>query len=122
MGNLIRSRPKAKVTLLSLLAKKLGDPKRRVAQHNADVFCDVLVHHLLMSAVTTREVRQLTHQSGLPQWALYICITFLNQLQLDKRTTPDLAPQLVETYCYLFENDVCQGSGSTASSRSTVKL
>eukprot|EP00586_Coscinodiscus_wailesii_P000831 CAMPEP_0172488012 /NCGR_PEP_ID=MMETSP1066-20121228/17358_1 /TAXON_ID=671091 /ORGANISM="Coscinodiscus wailesii, Strain CCMP2513" /LENGTH=949 /DNA_ID=CAMNT_0013254979 /DNA_START=160 /DNA_END=3009 /DNA_ORIENTATION=+ len=120
VGNLLRSRPEAEATLLSLLANKLGDPKRRVAQRAADVLRDVLVHHPLMSAVVTREVRQLAHRSGLPPRALYNCVTFLNQLQLDKQTTPDLAPQLVETYFSLFETAVRQGSGSCDGS-STVK-
>ena len=80
-----------------------------------------------MTAVVTREVRQLAYRPNLSSRALYNCVVFLNQIKLtpavdgtaatggndddkdrggrrgDVRTSPPLPASLIETYFKFFE-------------------
>mmetsp|Transcript_46612 Transcript_46612/g.56422 ORF Transcript_46612/g.56422 Transcript_46612/m.56422 type:complete len:80 (-) Transcript_46612:554-793(-) len=57
--NKSRSRPEAKGTQLFLQSDKRTNPKQHVAQCTGIVPHNVLIHHPLMCAVVTREMRKL---------------------------------------------------------------
>jgi ribosome biogenesis protein MAK21 len=144
-SSLLRSTPEGEMQLLGMLVNKLGDPSKKIAAAAGHELRRVLDQHANMQVVIAREVsvfittligsskkmrflilafylvlqvQQLAHRPHLSPRALYNCIIFLNQLQLNAETkqngTKDarsnkapkqssLPSSLINTYFRLFE-------------------
>lgn len=114
-ASLLRSVPEGESQILGLVVNKLGDPQRKTAAAAGHELRAVLKAHPNMQVVIAREVQQLAHRPHLSPRALYNCVAFLNQLQLDRlEETPaegasvgaesgSLPAALITTYFKLFE-------------------
>jgi ribosome biogenesis protein MAK21 len=109
-SSLLRSVPEGESVLLELIVNKLGDPSKKVAAAAGHELRQVLRRHPAMQIIIAREVQQLAFRPGLKSRALYHCITFLNQLKL-QREGPDspkigkltVAASLISSYFRLFD-------------------
>ncbi|CAB9509250.1 CCAAT/enhancer-binding protein zeta [Seminavis robusta] len=107
-SNLLRSVPEGEAMILSLLVNKLGDPNKKLAAAANNQLKTVLEEHPNMQVVIAREVQQLAHRPHLSQSALYNCITFLNQMKLEKASRENserasLPANLITTYFKFFK-------------------
>jgi ribosome biogenesis protein MAK21 len=110
-SSLLRSVPEGEALILSLLVNKLGDPDKKLAAAASNELKLVLGEHPKMKGVIAREVQQLAHRPHLSSRALYNCITFLNQVKLErtesgneKRASENSLPaELITTYFKFFK-------------------
>jgi len=103
-AHLLTSRPEHEDLLLQTIVNKLGDPQKKTAAAAGHSLRSILENHPVMIHVMSREVMQLAHRPKLSEKALYHCIIFLNQLQLQhSKSYEKLASELVQTYFRLFQ-------------------
>ena len=112
-GTLLRSLPEGESQILALMVNKVGDPGKKTAAAAGHELRCVLKEHPNMQVVVAREVQQLAHRPHLSSRALYNCITFLNQLKLQRDDGENeitsqiqgisLPASLIKTYFRLFE-------------------
>ena len=132
-STLLRSVPEGEAAILGMLTNKLGDPSKKTAAAAGHELRKVLQEHPNMQLVIAREVQQLAHRPHLSSRALYNCITFLNQLKLERSlvkkgaSSPlesSLPGELICTYFKLFKVVIraTQGRGATPGSGVQTRL
>ncbi|GKY95116.1 hypothetical protein MPSEU_000475500 [Mayamaea pseudoterrestris] len=109
-SSLLTSVSEGERILLQLIVNKLGDPSKKVAAAAGHELRKVLQKHPSMQLIIAREVQQLAFRPGLKSRALYHCISFLNQLKLQRdkfnvegSVKASLPASLISSYFRLFD-------------------
>jgi len=104
VATLLTERSESEKILLPVIVNKIGDPTRKVANRAILELKKILNENPIMDVITAREVQQLINRPHLTEKALYNCIVFLNQLNIQHEDFSSKLPSiLLSIYFSVFD-------------------